>query len=129
VFQNYWKNADTTIIAKCLSCSASWHNRLNKKATAQGVSIYKLIPKPRREAQLVYASVAAKDLNRDTDRRYTVLQQRLEDAWSKYETNDITTSYFLKTVSHLYGVPDMYRLCICARQHVNRLCCVCFTLY
>jgi hypothetical protein len=28
----------------------------NKKATAQGVDIYKLIPKLRREAQLVYAS-------------------------------------------------------------------------
>jgi hypothetical protein len=103
----YRKNADTTIITKCLSCSAGWHNRLNKKATAQGVGIYKLIPKLRREAQLVYASVAAEDLNRDTDRRYTVLQQRLEDAWSKYEANDITTSNFLKTVSHLYGVPDM----------------------
>ena len=50
-----------------------------------------------------------KDLNRDTDRRYTVtvLQQRLDDAWSKYEANDITTSNFLKTVSHLYRVPDM----------------------
>jgi hypothetical protein len=51
--------------------------------------------------------VAAEDLNRDRDRRYTVLQQRLEDAWSKYEANDKTTSNFLKTVSHLYGVPDM----------------------
>ena len=96
-----------SIITKCLSCSANWHNRLNKKATAQGVGIYKLIPKLRREVQLVYTSVAAEDLNRDTDRRYTVLQQRLEDAWSKYEANDITTSNFLKTVNHLYGVPDM----------------------
>jgi hypothetical protein len=61
-----------------------------------------LIPKLRREAKLVYASVAAEDLNRDT-----VLQQRLEDAWSKYEANDITTSNFLKTVSHLDGVTDM----------------------
>jgi hypothetical protein len=51
--------------------------------------------------------VAAEDLNRDTDLRYTVLQQRLEDAWSKYEANDITTSNFLKTVSHLDGVADM----------------------
>jgi hypothetical protein len=73
----------------------------------KGVGIYKLIPKLRREAQLICASVATEDLNRDTDRRYTVLQQSLEDAWSKYEANDITTSYFLKTVSHLYGVPDM----------------------
>ena len=80
---------------------------LNKKATAQGVGIYKLTPKLRREAQLVYASVAAEDLNRDKDRCYIVLQQRLEDSWSKYEANDITTSNFLKTVSHLYGVPDM----------------------
>ena len=95
-----------SIITKCLSCSAGWHNRLNKKATAQGGGVYKLIPKLRREAQLVYASVAAEDLNRNTDRHYTVLQQRLEDAWSKYERNNITTSTFLKTVSHLYGVPD-----------------------
>jgi hypothetical protein len=69
----------------------------------KGVSIYKLIPKLRREVQLIYASVAAED----TDHRYTVLQQHLEDAWSKYKANDITTSNFLKTVSHLYGVPDM----------------------
>ena len=73
-------------------------NSWNKKATAQGIGIYKLIPKLRREASLVYASVAAEDLNRDTDRRYTVLQQHLEDAWSKYKANDITTSYLLKTV-------------------------------
>ena len=91
-----------SIITKCLYCSAGWHNRLNKKATAQGVGVYKLIPKLRRDARLIYASVAVEDLNRDT-----VLQQRLEDAWSKYEANDITTSNFLKTVSHLYGVPDM----------------------
>ena len=86
-------------------------------------------PQTKKRGATEHSSMAAEDLNRDTDRRYTVLQQRLEDAWSKYETNDITTSNFLKTVSHLYGVPDMYRLCICARQHVNRLCCVCFTLY
>ena len=50
-----------------------------------------------------------KDLNRDTDRRYTVtvLQQRFDDALSKYEANDITTFNFLKTVSHLYREPDM----------------------
>ena len=47
-------------------------------------------------------SLIKEDQNRDT-----VLQQRLEDAWSKYEANDITTSNFLKTVSHLYGVLDM----------------------
>ena len=49
----------------------------------------------------VYASVAAEDPNRDTDRCYTVLQQPLEDAWSKYEANDITMCNFMKTVSHL----------------------------
>jgi hypothetical protein len=26
-------------------------------------------------------------MNRNTDRHYTVLQQRLEDAWFKYERN------------------------------------------
>ena len=96
-------------------------------------------PQTKKRGATEHSSMAAEDLNRDTDRRYTVLQQRLEDDWSKYEANDITTSNFLKTVSHLYGfqtckdfvfvLVEVFVSCAGSRQHVKKLCCVCFALY
>jgi hypothetical protein len=62
------------------------------------------------QAQLIYASVAAEDLNRDTDRRYTVLQQRLEDAWSNYEANDITTSLFISYNNFIINYKTVHTL-------------------
>ena len=68
-----------------------------------GLGIYRLLPLLRREAELVKMNVTAADLQRDHSMMVTTLEARLQDAWDRYLTSEISTSHFLKAVSNLYG--------------------------
>ena len=82
-----------------------WHTRLNQKSN-DGRGIYRLIPKLRREAELIAVSVASEDLARETNRRYTRLDDQLSTLWTSYQDSQMTTTSFLKRVGQLYRFCD-----------------------
>ena len=79
---------------------SGWHNRLNNAAKYGGVPFYILVPDFQQETDVVDYSVRAYDLERDIQRKYTILEKKIQTAWDKYM--DITTSHFLKMISGLY---------------------------
>ncbi|KAK3102116.1 hypothetical protein FSP39_008907 [Pinctada imbricata] len=78
-----------------------WHTRLNQK-TGGFPGVYRLINILHRESQLVETSIAAGDFTREKNSRYTRLNARLNDAWSRYDAGDMQTGSFLRHVGHLY---------------------------
>ncbi len=79
-----------------------WHYRMNHRAGQAGLGIYRLWPLLRREAELVHANVAAEDLQRDERAGSSRLDARLQEAWSQYIENAISTTSFLRRCGHLY---------------------------
>jgi hypothetical protein len=59
-----------------------WHHRLNGKAGQGGnISFYRLVPLLRKEAEICRMSVAASDLDRELNTRYSQLDDKLHDLW------------------------------------------------
>ena len=79
-----------------------WHNRLNSKAQNNSQSFYKLVPLLLLEADTVKRSIVAGDLDREVNKRYTDLDNKLQETWESYIHNDISTFAFLRTVGRLY---------------------------
>ena len=76
---------------------SGWHNRLNNAAKYGGVpGFYILVTDLQQEVDVVDYSVRAYDLGRDIQRKYTILEKKIQTAWDKYMNGDITTSHFLK---------------------------------
>ncbi|XP_052236544.1 uncharacterized protein LOC127861593 [Dreissena polymorpha] len=78
-----------------------WHHRLNSQAHHGAVPFYVLVPALRKEAEMVDISVQSSDLERE--QRSSTVNARLEEYWTKYSNGEVSTSTFLKAVSHLYG--------------------------
>ncbi|CAG2232626.1 unnamed protein product [Mytilus edulis] len=83
-----------------------WHNRINTAAKHAGVPFYVLIPDLMTEAEVVDYSVRADDLERDIQRKYTILEEKIQTAWDQYMGNVITTTHFLKVIAKLYKPSD-----------------------
>ena len=75
---------------------------MNNAAKYGGVPFYILVPDLQQEADVVDYNVRAYDLERDIQRKYTILEKKIQTAWDKYTDGDITTSHFLKMISGLY---------------------------
>ncbi|KAK3108953.1 hypothetical protein FSP39_019661 [Pinctada imbricata] len=84
-----------------------WHTRLNQKSSS-GRGTYRLIPLLRREAELIAVSVQSEDLARETNRRYTRLDDKLQVLWTNYQdpTTQMTTSTFLRKIGQIYRFCD-----------------------
>ncbi|KAH3789346.1 hypothetical protein DPMN_027401 [Dreissena polymorpha] len=80
---------------------SDWHHRLNSQAHHGAVPFYVLVPALRKEAEMVDISVQSSDLERE--QRSSTVNARLEEYWTKYSNGEVSTSTFLKAVSHLYG--------------------------
>lgn len=79
---------------------------MNHRAGDAGLGVYRLVPLLRREAELVHANVTSGDLQRDQRTGATRLDARLQEAWTEYMANEISTTTFLRRCSHLYRPTD-----------------------
>ena len=75
---------------------------MNVRASGAGAGIYHLIPLLKREAELVALNVQSEDFERNTRRVYTEMEERLQTAWGRYQTETLTTLSLLKECSRLY---------------------------
>lgn len=71
-----------------------------------GLGFYQLVPLLRQEAESVALSVSSDDLERDIRRRYTKLENDLQDAWRSYMKDEMTTSQLLRRCAQLYGIHE-----------------------
>ncbi|XP_048755258.2 uncharacterized protein LOC125666166 [Ostrea edulis] len=80
-----------------------WHRRMNGKANGLALPLYQLVPLLMREANVVKTRIAAGDLERNVRRSSVKMQQKVQQATTRYMDEEITASHFLKVCGSMYG--------------------------
>jgi hypothetical protein len=84
-----------------------WHRRLNARAGHPNLGFYKLIILLKEEASTVDIQIRLVSENllcKIRRKKYAQLHGRLEEAWDKYEEDELSTTALLRTISHISGL-------------------------
>lgn len=76
---------------------------MNGKANGLALPLYQLVPLLMREANVVKTRIAAGDLERNVRRSSVKMQQKVQQATTRYMDEEITASHFLKVCGSIYG--------------------------
>ncbi|XP_053383990.1 uncharacterized protein LOC123535774 isoform X2 [Mercenaria mercenaria] len=83
-----------------------WHNKLNLKAGNQALTLYRLIPVLRSEAERVpYELRLLRDgvSTRRVRQRYANIETKIRELWDMYKADQISTSKLLQDCAKVYG--------------------------